>query len=112
MADALYCWRCDAIVPMLNEQEWAVISPLLANAIQQLKLYREQNQCPLAEAKERGLEFQALAKFEEITGFKETNVDAISHHRASIYGPTYPACGKPLRTPRASYCASCGRTRA
>jgi hypothetical protein len=49
--------------------------------------------------------------YERMTGMRETNANAIMHHRASIYGPPCIICGKPLRTPRAAKCMSCGEPR-
>lgn len=43
-----------------------------------------------------------------ITGFPETNPNAIFHHRLSTLGPDCPNCGNPLRTSLAKYCANCG----
>jgi uncharacterized OB-fold protein len=57
------------------------------------------------------LKFQqkaALDEYEKITGYRETNPNAVWHHRISIYGPPCRKCGKPLRTPQASFCAACG----
>lgn len=51
----------------------------------------------------------ALQVYEEITGFHETNKNALWHHRLSVYGPPCLHCGKPLRTTRAKHCAACGR---
>jgi uncharacterized OB-fold protein len=49
-----------------------------------------------------------LERYREITGFEETNACAAGHHVVSLYGPSCRACGKPLRTPRARFCAACG----
>ena len=48
-----------------------------------------------------------LAEYERITGFHETNPNAIYHHRISDYGPSCPSCSKPLRTPKAKLCGHC-----
>lgn len=108
MPHTLYCWRCRIDIPMLTDDEWALISPHLSNAVQQIKAYREENQCSLAEAHARGFGHKALAVYIEITGFKETNANALFHHRRSIYGPICRVCKKPLRTPLARSCVECG----
>src|SRR5688572_15332369 len=103
-----WCWRCQMEIPMLDESEWPVVSPLLRSTIEDLKQFREEHGVSLAEAQKSVLGSSALEKYEELTGFRERNVNAVWHHRASIYGPPCKKCGKPLRTPTASFCAECG----
>jgi hypothetical protein len=98
-------------LPMLTEEEWAVVSPHLSNAVEQIKRYREEHGGSLAEASQRGFGQRALELYEQLTGFKETNAGALFHHRLSMYGPPCRSCGKPLRTPQARYCAMCGTPR-
>jgi len=43
-----------------------------------------------------------------ITGFLETNPNAIFHHTINSFGPDCPSCGKPLRTLKSKYCVYCG----
>lgn len=92
MAREIYCWRCKTEIPMLDEEEWARISPLLAKSVEP-----ETRQA-------------ALQLYEEMTGFRETNINAIWHHRIANYGSSCGHCGKPLRTPKAKFCAECGAT--
>jgi hypothetical protein len=99
-------------LPMLTEEEWTDVSSHFGDNIGQIKRYREKHQCSLAEAQQKGFGHKALARYAHITGFKETNANALYHHRLSMYGPACHACGKPLRTPRAKGCAACGATRA
>lgn len=91
---------------MLTEDEWREVAPLLKLDIERIKGSREQ------QGGLRGsmdvLQFEACEKYFEITGFRETNPNAIWHHRLSDYGSECPDCGHLLRTPRASFCANCG----
>jgi len=91
---------------MLTEEEWAALSPHLDHSVEQIMRYRKEHGCSLQEATQKGLG-SALDVFERLTGFKETNPNALWHHRLSIYGPPCHVCGKPLRTPQARYCAMC-----
>jgi len=54
---------------------------------------------------------QLLNYYNELTGFNETEPNAIMHHQISQYGPVCRKCGKPYRTPLASFCAACGNKR-
>jgi hypothetical protein len=105
MAKVLYCWRCKADIPMLEDQEWEEVLPALTGGIQQIKTYRETTGASLAEAKNQISGTEALEKYLEITGYRETNIDALWHHRASMFGPPCLECSKPLRTPQARMCA-------
>lgn len=89
----LWCWRCKLEVPMLEDDEFK----------------RALSRKGSGSGKLREREFgPVLAEYERITGFHETNINAFYHHVASLYGPPCRACGKPLRTPRAKFCAACG----
>jgi hypothetical protein len=111
MATLLYCWRCRTDVPMLTDNEWSVVA-------QFLPLYKAEVQ----EKFEAGNDWKnntdgtgwlpgVLAAYEKFTGVHETNVNVIFHHQISMYGPPCQNCGKPLRTPAASYCPMCGAER-
>lgn len=52
-----------------------------------------------------------LEYYNRITGFGETNANAVMHHIVGIYGPPCERCGKPYRTPKAKLCAACGHKR-
>jgi hypothetical protein len=95
MSEELYCWRCGIDMPMLDENEWARIQPHLLAAPRD----------PLAWS-------TALDLYEEMTGLRETNINAIFHHRIADQGPDCTSCGKPLRTPKAKFCAACGTPKA
>ncbi len=112
MPRTLYCWRCDMELPMLDESEWAQLEPMLANAIGDLVALCRETGMGLGEARSSGLlGGRALSFYRQLTGFEETNLNALHHHRLSLYGPPCTSCGKPLRTPRAKLCAACGHPR-
>ena len=88
-------------VPMLNDEEYKIASRLYAEGIKgvhggsnMLERFK-----PL------------LAYYKEVTGWDETVPNAIMHHGISIYGPPCEHCGKPYRTPKATFCAACGHKR-
>ena len=102
-----FCWRCKRIVPMLEEDEWSLISPHLQMDVENIKKYRIEKNASLDEAV-KNVPSLAVAKYEELTGSSEVERGAIWHHRLKDYGDECYKCGHLLRTPRASYCANCG----
>ena len=88
----LWCWRCRAEVPMLDDPEFT-----------RAMSFRKMNETlpPKEEFRD------ALREYNGITGFAETNPVPVYHHRLSMYGPPCKKCGKPLRTPRAKLCGAC-----
>ena len=90
----LWCWRCRSEMPMLDEAEYAAVVA---------KRKRDPEQ-PLS----KHIQFlEVLNEYERITGYHETNPNAIYHHRLSLYGSPCKKCGRPLRTPKAKLCGSC-----
>ena len=112
MAETLYCWRCKRNVPMLDEHEWPEVASLLSIMMSRIQEFRRNAGASLAEALSQGFGDEALSRYQQLTGAMESNPDVLWHHRASLFGPPCGSCGKPLRTPRASYCAECGLVRA
>jgi hypothetical protein len=86
-------------VSMLDDAEWEQVVPQLKIAIAQIKNYRQVHNASLAEVKDHGYGQGALERYHEITGFQETNVNALWHHRISQFGPPCSSCGGPVRTP-------------
>ena len=103
-----YCWRCKTVVPMLDEAEWAQISPLLSEMIGQIQQHRNDTGASLEQALRRKWGFAVLAKHFELTGVAERDVDALRYHRLVDHGPPCIKCGRLLRTKRAKVCAECG----
>ncbi len=103
-----WCWRCQFDVPMLTDAEWQEFGPFLTDMTAKIQAYRENTGATLVEALELGFEKPALAKYQEMTGFSESNVNALWHHRLSDHGPPCSCCGKLLRTAKAKRCLECG----
>src|SRR6267143_2387722 len=95
-----WCWRCRRDVPMLDEAEWQAVAPLLGSSFDSIRR--------LGQTQTNVFAYMALAQYKEITGQNATDLNALAHHRAALYGPPCEKCGKPLRTPRANVCAACG----
>jgi hypothetical protein len=93
---------------MLDEREWEQVLPHLAHGIHDIRAYHQAHGGGLMEAKMQVYGNGALQRYYEITGYRETSINALWHHRLSLYGPPCLSCGKPLRTPRAKFCAACG----
>ena len=98
-------------VPMLDEAEFAVVSDLYSQGMKATKEFRQKHNLPLGECS-IGERFRPVREaYERMTGMAELHENAIMHHRISIYGVPCESCSKPLRTPRASFCAACGKQR-
>lgn len=98
-----YCWRCRMDVPMLDEEEGKIASKLLAEGFQEFKTARKK---PFNENFKKLLDY-----YNNLTGFEETNPNAIMHHFIDMYGPDCENCGKPYRTETATFCPKCGNKR-
>ena len=86
---------------MLNEEEYAMASELFGEGMRNIHT-----------SGGRLARFQALVDYyKKLTGWDTTEPNAILHHRIAQYGPPCENCGKPYRTPKASFCAACGRKR-
>ncbi len=93
---------------MLDEAEWAELHPFLSSMTRHIQRYRESTGASLADAVKLGWETPALDKYFELTGFRESNVKALWHHRLSQHGPPCARFGRLLRTSRAARCVECG----
>ncbi|OCK50998.1 hypothetical protein BA768_04230 [Chryseobacterium sp. CBo1] len=97
-----YCWRCRKDVPMLDSEEGKVASKLLAEGFKESK--RQRKHSPENFRK-------LLDYYKDLTGYEETNPNAIMHHFIDMYGPDCENCGKPYRTETATFCPKCGNKR-
>jgi hypothetical protein len=98
-------------MPMLTEDEWLRVAPRLTEALTLAKR-RECRPGESALDARSAATSEVLDLFQAITGFRETSIHAIYHHRLGLYGPPCGKCGKPLRTPQARFCAMCDWERA
>jgi len=107
----LWCWRCQQEMPMLETAEAALVRQARLGGMQVVE----------EEARRRGrvlipMQLEGTARFGQpmlemyrlLTGFVETNPNAVLHHEVDQYGPPCPQCHKPLRTAEARFCAACG----
>jgi hypothetical protein len=92
---------------MLDEEEYAEIAGLYTGAIQGLKRFREHSGADLKHPAVGEFFRPVRERYEQLTGLRETNENAILHHRLSLFGPPCKHCGKPLRTPKAKLCGNC-----
>lgn len=95
---------------MLDDAEWAQIGAPGVNLVQAMKDYQKRHGVALDVAKEEASK-EIMARYKDLTGFEETNVYALYHHRVELYGPPCHVCGKALRTPVARRCVECGTSR-
>lgn len=86
-------------VPMLNEKEYVIASKLYTKGFKTLREGRQ----------ERFKEL--LDYYNDLTGFGETEPNAIMHHAIALFGPDCENCGKPYRTSKAKLCVACGNKR-
>jgi hypothetical protein len=92
---------------MLDEQEFAEIACLYRDSMRGTKEFRERWDVPLEGASIDERFRPVRDTYERLSGMKESNQNAIMHHRLSLYGPPCKNCQRPLRTPKAKLCASC-----
>jgi hypothetical protein len=97
----LWCWRCKMEVPMLDEEEYAKAHELYGAAMRG-------NMGEVG----RLVRFKPLLDYyKDVTGWDESEPNAILHHSIALYGPPCENCGKPYRTAQASFCAACANKR-
>src|SRR5262245_18128456 len=101
----LYCWRCRCEIPMLDEMEYALFVNETFLKPSHLAKGKSPEEISLLyqEGQRRGLELYC-----KLTGLRETNANAVYQHRLRLYVPSCGWCEKPLRTPKAKFCAACG----
>jgi hypothetical protein len=103
-----YCWRCSADVPMLDEVEYAEVRAIYDTCYRAAKSYRTRRNAPLDKTPLAELYKPVQQAYGRITGVVGFDPHHILKHRIADFGPPCANCGRPLRTPDAQMCASCG----
>jgi hypothetical protein len=105
----MYCWRCRMDVPMLDDEEFAIIDRLFAQAVRAIKESYHLNS-PATNREFISDQYRPMLEaYRRLTGQEYSGrPEVLMHHRISKYGLPCTKCGKPLRTPKAKLCAACG----
>jgi hypothetical protein len=94
---------------MLDENEFAAVERVHRDCTAKVKAYREEHGTTLENTPRAELMQPVLDSYRELTGGTARDPDHVLKHRLALIGPPCAACGRPLRTPQASFCAACGR---
>ena len=105
----LWCWRCRRDVPMLDEDEFAVVSDVYRQSTKAAKEFRKDTGASLEEMKLQNFFEPVCETYEQLTGERLDDADHILKHCIAKYGPPCANCGRVLRTPEASKCFECGQ---
>lgn len=97
---------------MLDEDEFFLVDGLYIECMRAGKTERVAKALPASASLIDAMFEPVRREYERLTGFANCHQNAVMHHRLSLYGPACTSCGKPLRTPRARHCASCGASSA
>lgn len=92
---------------MLDEAEFTEIALLYSESMKGIKRFREASGTEMKNPSIHEFFRPVRDKYEQLSGMKESNENAILDHRISLYGPPCSRCGKPLRTPKAKLCGNC-----
>lgn len=92
---------------MLDEEEFAEVAHLYSEAMNAVKSFRESSGSNLKHPSIRDFYRPVREKYQQLTGMRESDENAIMHHRLALYGPPCKQCGRPLRNPRAKLCGNC-----
>ena len=93
---------------MLDESEFAELQAAYRECMEDAQNHRLAHGATLSDTPIDALFAPVRALYEHLTGYSAVDHNAVMHHRLSLYGPPCARCAKPLRTPRASFCAACG----
>ncbi|MFC5404681.1 hypothetical protein [Cohnella soli] len=105
----MWCWRCKCEMPMLDEAEYARIHKLYGDCMRATMEFRQKHGLSLEQISMDDRFSPVVKEYEKITGVSGIHHNAIMHHQISLFGAPCQYCGKPLRTPNAKLCASCGQ---
>src|SRR5882724_11712074 len=78
------CWRCQKELPMLDAAEWAQLDPVLRGFTSSIRRHREYHSSSMDEARAEANMDPALELYFKLTGYRETNIDALWHKGNSV----------------------------
>lgn len=87
---------------MLDEIEFAEVADLHRQGLWATKGFRQRWGVPLEHATLAQRSVPMRSKYQQLTGLKEQNENAILHHRISLYGAPCVKCGSPCEPQRQS----------
>jgi hypothetical protein len=93
---------------MFDESEWPLLRAALSEHTASVQRHREITGANVTDAVAASSAEPVQAVHVRLTGARAMDIDELWHHQLSSCGPPCSACGKPLRTASASYCAECG----
>ena len=97
---------------MLTDDEWISLHEKVDGYIDQLKANAPAGDDDADLRLIRPRIAKLLEEYNSLTGEREGNVNAVWHHRRSLYGPPCCHCGVALRTSEAKFCFLCHRPQA
>src|SRR5262245_35239731 len=105
----VYCWRCGRFVRGLSELEYAEFEAVFAATKRSLNAALDRGELDDSRWEELRRPLEETCR--RLSGEDVLEPSHLFKHRASRYGPPCRACGRNLRTPRASRCMACGSKR-
>jgi len=106
-----WCWRCRAMVPMFDEDEFQSIRDAYQIGILGVKASLQLEARLFKEGDKDVILSEVAPRYRKITGLSSEVPQDVLKHRLSLVGPPCEKCGKELRTPLAKKCVECGHLR-
>jgi len=96
---------------MLDEEEFTEIRAVYNSCVRAVQEYRVERDASLQATPLPELFRPVQQAYARLTGLIGLDAQHVLKHRIAAFGPPCGHCGRPLRTPQAKLCASCGQPR-